>query len=253
MSNLAIKTFFDKKDVQNKFKELIGNNYTNFITSVLQEVHNNTSLVSCEPMSVYNAAAMAAVLNLPINNNLGLAYIVPYKNKAQFQVGWKGFVRLALNSGEYKTIGATEIYEGQLIQNNPLTGYVFDFNKPIAGKKIIGYAASFTLLNGFEKTIYMSTEEVQTHMKKYSKSYHKETSVWKTDFPSMALKTVLKRLISKYGPMSLTVQKAILSDQSVVNDYENGEFEYVDNDNVEESLVNEKIINVDSNLNDEII
>jgi len=228
MSNLTTKGYFDQDGVKSKFNELLGERSTAFITSVMQVVANNTKLKTAEPASIYNAAAMAAVLDMPINNNLGFAYIVPYGNKAQFQMGYKGFIQLAIRSGQYKTIGSTPIYNGQLMSSNPLTGYEFDFKVPANGKPI-GYAASFKLHSGFEKTIYMTAAEVLAHAQKYSKSFSHSTSIWKKDFEGMANKTVLKRLISKYGPLSLEMQKAVSSDQAVVKDFEKEEFHYPDN------------------------
>lgn len=233
---LTTKGYFDQDGVKSKFNELLGDRSTAFITSVMQVVANNSMLKNAEPSSIYNAAAMAAVLDMPINNNLGFAYIVPYGRQAQFQMGYKGFIQLAIRSGQYKTIGSTPIYAGQLTSSNPLTGYEFDFNVPANGKPI-GYAASFKLHSGFEKTIYMTAAEVLAHAKKYSKSFSSQNSIWKADFEGMANKTVLKRLLSKYGPLSLEMQKAVNSDQAVVKDFEKGEFHYPDNtsENTEET------------------
>ena len=244
MTQITVKGYFDKEPVKKKFAELLGDNSVNFVTSVLQVVNGSNMLKKCEPESIFNAAAMSAVLNLPINQNLGFAYILPYGNKAQFQLGYKGFIQLAIRSGQYKTIGATAIYEGQIIKNNPLTGYEFDFNVKPEGNPI-GFAASFTLKGGFEKTFYMTIRELVNHGKKYSKSYNSNHSIWKTDFTGMATKTVLKLLISKFGPMSLELEKAVLSDQSVVNNFEENKFEYPDHDknhSNEAEIINAEII-----------
>ena len=238
MSNLTVKDYFGKDAVKDKFAELLGDKSTNFVTSVLQSVSQNTALLKCEPESIFNAAAMAAVLNMPINYNLGEAYILPYGRKAQFQIGYKGFIQLAIRSGQYKTIGASPIYDGQIVQNNPLTGYKFDFSKPIEGKPV-GFAASFTLINGFEKTIYMSYDEVIQHAKKYSKTFNKKNSYGKLfdspwnnadGFIPMAIKTVLKKIINQYGPKSLEMQTAVSADQSVVENFEENKFQYPDNE-----------------------
>ena len=224
----TIQEFFKQPKVVDKFNELLDGNSTNFITSVIQSVSGNDLLAKADINSIFQAAATAAVLNLPINNNLGLAYIVPYKGKAQFQLGYKGFIRLAIRSGEYETISSTPIYEGQLLENNPLSGCKFDFSVPQKGEPI-GYASYFMLKNGFNKLFYMTKEELTEHGKRYSKSYNHSSSIWKSDFKGMAQKTVLKLLISKYGPMSLEMQKAVTSDQAVIKNFENDEFEYVDN------------------------
>lgn len=225
---LTTKQYFAQDGVKNKFEELLGEKSVGFVTSVMQVVNGNDYLKKASPASIYNAAAMAAVLDMPINNNLGFAYIVPYGGHAQFQIGYKGFIQLAIRSGQYETIGASPIYKGQLTSNNPLTGYKFDFNIPPQGEPI-GYAAHFNLKSGFSKTLYMTTAEILAHGKRYSKSFAKSSSIWKKDFPGMAQKTVLKMLLSKYGVLSLEMQTAVQSDQSVVKDFEKQEFQYPDN------------------------
>jgi len=248
MSNLTVKNYFNQDSVKTKFAELLGENSTNFVTSLQHSISQNPALMKCEPESIFQAAATAAVLNMPINSNLGEAYILPYGKKAQFQIGYKGFIQLAIRSGEYKTIGATPIYDGQIVQNNPLIGFVFDFTKPKIGKPI-GFAASFVLKNGFDKTFYMTYSEVVAHAKKYSKTFNKKNqwgklfdSPWnnETGFESMAIKTVLKKLISQFGPKSLEMQTAVSADQSIIDDFENEKFQYPDN---EKPATNESDLN----------
>src|SRR5574343_1411500 len=226
-NQLTVKNIFAKDEVKQKMSEILGNRSTQFITSVLQIVSNNDQLKNAEPLSVYNVAMVAATLDLPLNNNLGFAYIVPYGNKAQFQMGYKGFIQLAQRSGQFKTISATPIYEGQIISENPLKGYVFDFTTK-SSEKIIGYAAYFELLNGFEKTIYKSISEIEKHAKKYSQTYRNGFGIWKDDFNSMALKTVLKEILSKYAPLSIEMQKAVVSDNSIVKNAEALDVEHID-------------------------
>ena len=176
--------------------------------------------MSTKPYRPISAAVVSASLDLPLDPNLGFAAIVPYGDKAQFQIMYKGLIQLAMRSGQYKTIGVTEIYEGELISENRLTGeYVFDFT----GKKsdtIIGFAAYFSLLNGFEKTVYWPMSQVEAHGKRFSQTFKKGYGLWKDDFTAMGKKTVLKSLISKYGPMSIEMQKATRYDQSVTKDIE---------------------------------
>lgn len=227
-----INDLMTSEKVTEKFKNILGKRTQGFITSVMQVVTSNELLKKAEPASVYSAAATAAVLDLPINNNLGFAYIVPYKDKdgnsiAQFQMGYKGFIQLAQRSGLFKTISVTEVYEGQLIEENPLTGFVFDFTKA-KSKTIVGYAAYFELLNGFSKTLYMTKETADAHGKKYSQVYRKGFGLWKTDFDTMAMKTVLKQLLSKYAPLSIEMQRAVISDQAVIKDVDTMEVDYVD-------------------------
>lgn len=227
------KDFFAKPMVQEKLKELLGKNAPAFATSVLQIVNSNSMLVNADPQTIFSAACMAATLNLPINNNLGFAYIVPFKNtkankiEAQFQLGYKGFIQLAQRSGQFSRIASTPVYEGQLISENPLLGYEFDWTvKPT--NQPIGYVAFFKLINGFTAELYMSRDEILAHAKKYSQSFKSGYGVWKDQFDTMALKTVLKLLLSKQAPLSIEMQQAQLADQSVIRDVDNQDFDYID-------------------------
>lgn len=237
----AIREFLSSKGIDKKFKELLGKKAPGFITSVLQVVASSDKLKHADIQSIYGAAAAAAVLDLPINNNLGFAYIVPYNEKnelgkyvqiAQFQMGYKGYIQLAQRTGQYKTISAAPIYEGQLISENPLTGYVFDFTAK-KSEKVIGYASYFALVNGFEKVWYMSIEQMTAHGSKYSKTFNHKNGRWALDFDGMAMKTVLKLNISKYGPLSIEMQKALEFDQAKITDAETMDVEYMDNTEAE--------------------
>jgi recombination protein RecT len=245
----SVSNFLQSKAILEKFTSLLGDKAQGFVTSIITIVNQSKELQNATHESIYTAALMAASLDLPINQNLGFAYIVPYYNKdkvqeAQFQMGWKGFVQLAQRTGLYKNISATAILEGQIISDNPLFGYEFDFN--IKSDKVVGYASYFRLLNGFEKVFYMSMEDIQKHAKKYSQTYKSNKdwvvnqSRWSQDFDSMALKTVIKLLISKFGPMSIEMQKAIISDQSVIKNIDTMEVDYVDNTplSIEQTNVN---------------
>jgi recombination protein RecT len=241
MEALTVKSLFNKDDVKSKFQELLGKRASSFITSVLQIVSQNKLLAQADPVSIYHSAAVAATLDLPLNNNLGFAYIVPYNAKqpdgsykqvAQFQMGYKGFIQLAQRSGQFLTISATHITDKDVIKGDRLIGTNFEFsNEP---GLIIGYAAYFKLLNGFEKTLYMTTKELKDHGLKYSKTYSnpktKNTSLWENDFNAMATKTVLKLLLAKFAPLSIEMQKAVVVDQSVINNPEGTEVTYLDNE-----------------------
>lgn len=238
-SEITTKSFFSQPNVKAKFEEMLGKRSSQFITSVLQIASSNELLAKADPISIYNSAAVAATLDLPLNNNLGFAYIVPYNQKqkdgsyktvAQFQMGYKGFIQLAQRSGRFKTISASPIYEGQLIEMNPLTGFKFDFTKK--SDKVIGYAAYFSLINGFEKTLYFSVEDVYKHAGKYSQTFKKGFGLWKDDFEAMATKTVLKLLLSKFAPLSVEMEKAVLADQSVIKDDTGSSFEYDDHEEI---------------------
>jgi len=197
-TEISVKQYFAKPEIEKKLAELVGDDSKSYIMSVLNVVNNNALLASATPKSILNAVLMAAVLGFPINNNLGYAYIVPYGKEAQFQIGYKGFIQLAIRSGHYKYINATPVYKGQLIKNDPLSGFVFDFSKPKIGNPI-GYASEFLLKNGFQKTMYMTMDEILAHGKRYSKTFEKEHGVWKKDLHGMCMKTVIKPLLSKWG------------------------------------------------------
>ncbi len=233
-----IKQFFEQDNVKKRFAEMLGKRAHQFIISVLQITASNELLSKADPISIYNSAAVAATLDLPLNNNLGFAYIVPYNNKqkdgsfktvAQFQLGYKGFIQLAQRSGQFRTIAAAPIFDGQLIESNPLTGFRFDFTKKTSDV-IIGYAAFFQLLNGFEKTLFMTTEELKKHGVKYSQTYKKGFGLWKDDFDGMAIKTVIKLLLSKFAPLSIEMQKAVITDQAFINNEDATDVTYIDND-----------------------
>ena len=223
--------------VKSKFREVLGKNAEGFVGSLLSLVKNNELLLKAAPNTVIAAAMQAATLKLPINQNLGLAYIVPYwnskakENQAQFQMGWKGLVQLAERTGQYKTINASVVYEGQIEDIDFITGNI------IRGRKIsdtvVGYVAYIEFLNGFSKTFYMSKEEVEAHASKYSQSYRKGYGVWKDNFDAMALKTVIKLLISKYGIMSIEMEssslaRALAADQAIMES-EDETYTYADN------------------------
>ena len=248
-----IKLFFEREDVKTKFKEMLGQKSTSFITSVLQIISQNSLLSKADPLSVYQAAAVAAALDLPLNHNLGFAYIVPYNDKnkgqvAQFQIGYKGFIQLAQRSGQFKSIYSSAIYEGQIIDANPLDGYKFDFTKK-TNDVVVGYAAKFSLINGFEAVYYMSIDQLKKHGSTYSQTFKKGFGLWKDNFDAMATKTVLKLLLSKYVPLSVDMQKAVVCDQSVVNDFETIDVTYIDNDKVVE-VVDKEAERLEMMIND---
>lgn len=238
-NKITTKGFFEQSNVKAKFEELLGKKAQGFITSVLQVVASNDLLKKADPVSIFNAAATAATLDLPINNNLGFAYIVPYGGKAQFQLGYKGFIQLAQRSGQFNRISATPIYEGQIKSENPLTGYEFDFSVAPVGEPI-GYAAYFRLINGFEATLYMKSSEIAQHGKKYSKTF--QNGVWKTDFQAMATKTVIKLLLSRFAPLSIEMQTAIKVDQAVINNEDATDVSYIDHEEIEPNKEAERLI-----------
>lgn len=239
---MPIKAVFEQDTVKQRFRNMLGKKAESFLVSVINVVSNNRMLAEADRDSILFAAATAATLDLPINPNLGFAYIVPYKDrhsgttKAQFQMGYKGFVQLAQRTGQFETIAAASIYEGQLVSENPLTGYEFDFTKKDSDK-VIGYAGYFKLVTGFSKTIYMTVEELSKHGKRYSQSFKKGYGLWEDNFDAMAQKTVLKLLLSKFAPLSVQMQRAVVSDQAVLQDWDGDTLEYPDNDNSKPNVV----------------
>lgn len=224
--NQLVKT----EGVRKRFEELLGSKAPGFISSLLSVVNSNPQLRTMDPQKVLGAAAIAAAMDLPIDPNLGFAYIVPYKNQPQFQIGYKGYIQLAMRTGQYKTINATHVYEGEIESYNRITGEVVLSEDGPTSNKIVGYIAYFKLINGFEKYEYWTVDQVIAHAKRFSQSYGKSYSPWNTDFDAMATKTVLKSLLSKYGILSIEMQTAVKADQAVIHETEGGEpeFEYID-------------------------
>jgi len=228
-----VSHFLNSDSIKNKFAELLGKRAPGFLSSVLAVCNQNELLKNATTESIYSAALMAATLDLPINSNLGFAYIVPYKDgktsitSAQFQMGYKGFKQLAIRSGQFAMLHAKEVYEGQKVDDNSFLGYHFDWSAK-KSETVIGYASNFLLLSGFESTFYMSVEQLTAHGTRYSQTFRKGYGLWKDDFHKMCLKTVNKlHLNAGEAPLSIDMQKAIISDQSVLD--ENLNVKYMDN------------------------
>jgi len=208
-----------------------------FINNLTAVVANDAKLQACEPVTLMYAALKATALRLPLDPNLGQAYIIPYKNnrehktEAQFQIGWKGFIQLAIRSGQFQAINTTDIRDGELKGYDLMTGEVQVQAVPDReNKPVIGYLAYFKLTNGFAKSLYMTAEEIEQHATRYSQSYrgkYKDSSLWATDKDAMAKKTVLKLLLNRFAPLSVDMQRAVQADQSVLHG--DGKLDYVDN------------------------
>lgn len=255
------KGLLERPEVQQKLIEMLGDRATGFTTSVLSAMNQNEMLKKAEPNSVYMSALMAASVDLPINVNLGFAYIIPYNVrtqsgyvvKAQFQIGYKGFKQLALRTGQFAAITESDVREGELIDHNRLTGEMkFDWIQDDAersSKKVVGYVSYFRLVNGFESTFYMSLDKVKAHANKYSQSFKKNQGVWADDFDSMAMKTVCKLNLSKNAPLSIEhLHKAIAADQGVINDVDTLDIDYIDNKPIEEKdpVINRVSVMIDN-------
>jgi recombination protein RecT len=224
-----------------RMEGILKDNAGAFLASVVSAVKGNNQLQKCDPGSVMKSAFVAAALKLPVDPNLGFSYIVPYKSSAQLQIGWKGFVQLAIRSGQYKNIHVAEVYSDELDYYNPITGEIkftdlktWD-QRYKAGSTPCGYYARIELVSGFVKESFMTDREMNIHAEKFSMSYkydlknRKNSSVWSTDFSSMAKKTILKMLLSKFGILSTDMQTAVVKDQT-------GDGEYIDNKNVETEI-----------------
>lgn len=231
----TITTLLSNDAIKNRFQQILGKKAAGFISSIISATKANDALAKCDPNSIIASAVIAATLDLPIQQNLGFAWIIPYGKDATFQMGYKGYIQLAMRSGQYKTMNVSEVCEGELVTENKFTGeYSFDPSKKTSDK-IIGYMAYFKLINGFEKTLYMPVDNMDKHAKRYSQTYKKGFGKWKDDFDVMAKKTVLKLLLSKYGIMTVDMQTAITTDQAVVKDADTLDVEYVDHEEVKET------------------
>ncbi|MDY3326716.1 recombinase RecT [Riemerella anatipestifer] len=251
----TINKYVNTPLVQERLKEILGKNVSTFCTSVIQIANSSKDLSKAEPSSIINAALLSTTLNIPLNNSLGQAYIVPfnvrqkdgtYKMEAQFQIGYKGLQQLAIRSGQYLELEAKEVYDGQVVEDESFLGYHFNWKGKKENAKVIGYAAYFKLVNGFESKIYMSIEDIERHAKTYSQTYKSGKGKWKDNFHKMAIKTVMKLLLnSGKAPLSIEMQNAITADQSIIKNYDGKEtmdVEYADNtvEDVEAEVIEKK-------------
>lgn len=177
-----------------------------FMASMLDLYEGDNYLQNCDPQKVLMECLKAASLNLPLIKSLGYAYVVPYKNTPTFIIGYRGLIQLALRSGQYRILNADCIYEGEDVSFNRITGHI-SVSGTKTSDKAVGFFAYFQLTNGFEKSFYMTREQVDAYARKYSKSYNSSASPWKTEFDAMAKKTVIRQIL-KYGPMSTEMQEA---------------------------------------------
>lgn len=217
--------------VKKRFVEVLDKNAANFMQTLLTVYNNNDALKKCDPVSILAAAGLAATLNLSISPSLGYAYIVPFGNKAQFQISAKGLVQLAHRTGRYVAVHSGVVREGEIRGVDCVTGELIRGEK--LSDEIVGYVAYMRLDNGFEKALYMTKAEVEEHALQFSQTYKADknknwsSSIWSKFFDKMACKTVLKLLLNRWGIMTSGLSEAIQADQSVVT---KNTFTYVDND-----------------------
>lgn len=224
---------------------MLGEKKETFVSNLTALVSNDTKLQECKPVTLMYAALTATALDLPLDKNLGFAYVIPYRNnrerttEAQFQLGAKGIKQLAIRSGQFIGMNVTDVREGEIAGRNRMTGEMtfnwIEDDEEREKAKVVGYLAWFKLVNGFEKTKYMTVEEIKAHATRYSQTYSskndyvRKSSKWATDFDKMAEKTVMKLLLSKDAPLSVEMQTAFRADQSVQR--EEGKYIYSDNGN----------------------
>ena len=243
-----LKGILNAPSVMEQFRNALSKNASTFVASVIDLYNTDSNLQLCEPKAVVMEALKAAVLHLPINKALGYAYIIPFNNTKKikdektgaeryvkvmeptFQLGYKGYIQLAMRTGQYRTLNADVVYEGEVRKVSKLTGEIaFDGEK--VSDKVIGYFCYFELLNGFSKTLYVTVEQMAKHAKRYSKGLKKETTIdqlmalaampvqddsktvgWLGNFHAMGVKTVVRNLLSKYGYLSIEMQQAFADD-----------------------------------------
>lgn len=244
----AFNQMITSPSTQKYLADVLGERKGSFVNNITALVANNALLQDCDSYTIMFAGMKATALNLPLDNSLGFAYVLPYKDNkrgitvAQFQLGYKGVKQLALRSGQFSVIpNATDVREGELVSRNRLTGECkFNFVDDDEEREklpVIGYVSYFKLLNGAESTFYMSLKEMEAHALRYSQTYRstnpkvKAASKWTTDFGDMAKKTVVKLNLSKNAPLSVEMADAINADQSVM--YSQDEYSYVDNEQPE--------------------
>ena len=234
---VALRGYFSNETCMTNLRAMLGQKAQGFVTSVLSVVNNNKLLQNTEPATIYSSAMVAASLDLPIQPNLGFAAIVPYGRQAQFQIMTKGLLQLAIRSGMYERVTNAIVHKGELVKYDPFKDeYEFDATKR-ESDEIIGFMAYFRTVGGYEKYFYMTKEEALAHGKRYSKSFN--NGVWRDDPNAMCLKTVLKLLLSKYGILSVELQRAMKFDQGIVkgdfsqmntlDEIDTVEVDYVDN------------------------
>lgn len=252
-----LSVYLTNNAVKKQIQSIVGKSEGRFITSIVSAVSTNPALQECTNQSILSGALLGESLKLSPSPQLGQYYLVPFNNKkagvkiAQFQLGYKGYIQLAIRSGQYKKINVIAIKEGELEYFDPLNEeikvnmQVDDWNAR-EGAKTIGYYAMFELVNGFRKAIYWSVEQMMNHADKFSSAFNKSdfaklqngqieekdlwkySSFWYKNYDEMAYKTMLRQLISKWGVMSVDMQRAYEFDMSEVK--EDGSKEYVEND-----------------------
>ncbi len=242
----SLTAYLNNDAIKKQIAQVVGGkNGTRFIASVISAVQNNQELQKCTNSSILSAALLGESLQLSPSPQLGQYYMVPFyssktkETEAQFQLGYKGYIQLALRSGQYRKLNVLAIKEGELISYDPLNEEIevrlIENEVERENAETVGYYAMFEYMNGFRKTLYWSKAKMEAHAEKYSMGYraHKGFTFWEKDFDGMAYKTMLRQLISKWGIMSIDMMSALDSDMAVIR--ADGSKEYVDNEDVIEA------------------
>lgn len=220
-----IVSYGRSQEVMETFSRLVGRNAPHYVQSAIIAVQANDRLMQCSPKSIFRSALRAATLRLSCDPALGHAWLVPYKNKsggleAQFQAGWKGIQHMALRTGKYRYINVAPVFEGEDVVEDRITGSLMIAGGVTSPKKEKGLIASFALLSGLQKSIYMTNEEMEAHGKKYSKGYNKVDGIWTTNKPAAYHKTILLKLLRTYGYLDPSDAAMLEDEQAEVSDLE---------------------------------
>ncbi len=219
--------------MQAMIQQRIGEKAGTFTTSLLDLIGDNKDLQECDPNLVVKEAIKAAALDLAISRNLGFAYVIPYKERGtpvpQFQMGYKGYIQLAIRTGQYKHLNTGAVYEGETVVADKIKGTLEIAGVP-SSEKVVGFFGYMELINGFQKAIFWTAEKMRNHAQKYSKGYASYLSgrtkfkpIWETDFEGMGKKTMILQLVPKYGPMSIEMSQAMDSDRADFKGFGNDE------------------------------
>lgn len=250
-NKMPFSAYMTSTGVKNRINQIVGDENTGkrFISSIISAVSTNPQLAECDNASIVSGALLGEALKLSPSPQLGNYYLVPFNDKergkvATFQLGYKGYIQLAIRSGQYKKLNVLAIKEGELVKYDPLNEEIevnlIEDETKREKAKTIGYYAMFEYVNGFRKSIYWSKQKMEAHALQYSKGYKAKSgyTFWEKDFDAMAFKTMLRQLISKWGIMSIDMQNAYESDMAVIN--EDGTKDYVDNKDDEQNVIFEQ-------------
>lgn len=224
--SLGLKALLNTPTMQKKFEQVLDKKAPQFMSSLLNLYNGDPNIQAAEPMSIISSAMVAASLDLPVDKNLGYAWIVPFYDSkkghkaAQFQLGYKGYIQLALRTGQYKAINVIAVREGELKKWNRLTEEIELDLEGATSDKVVGYCGYFKLINGFEKTVYWTKDEIEAHRIRHNKMKDKKAlnNVWKSDYDAMAMKTVIRNMLGKWGILSVEMQTAVTEDERETHD-----------------------------------